>query len=269
MKVSKIFLYDEPAVQEIQISNLKNFLLETLHVDVEIKECIFNNLDGKTIEMISGCRIFDPKMPFKEHLPSKQEMDFEKSVCKDTKLMGKTTMIEDARRIEDVVMYDGFEVQNIISDIITENDSDQNNLHIVFTNKLTCTYDTADSRYHGRSVICSNPAIISTTGMIEAPARPREYYFEAMKYKMQGLDIQDIKKKYSEKFLDYHDNRLSKISEGCLLQAIFYYMTGDAFCDSLDCRLNNAHWQKDLLYSQLKIGKLCNKHQALLDKLHL
>ena len=269
MKVSKIFLYDEPAVQEIQISNLKNFLLETLHVDVEIKECIFNNLDGKMIEMISGCRIFDPKMPFMEHLPSKQEMDFEKSVCKDTKLMGKTTMIEDASRIEDVVMYDGFEVQNIISDIITENDSDQNNLHIVFTNKLTCTYDTADSRYHGRSVICSNPAIISTTGMIEAPARPREYYFEAMKCKMQGLDIQNVKKNYNGKILDYHDQRLSKIAEGYLLQVIFYYMTGDAFCDSLDCRLNNAHWQKDLLYSQLEIGKLCHKHQTLLDKLHL
>jgi len=265
LKISKIFLYDEPAVQEIQISNLKNFLLETFHVDVEIKECIFHNLDGKTIERISGCRIFDPKIPFKEHLPNKQEIDFEKSVCEDTKLMEKTTMVEDAKRIEDVMMYDGFELQNIIYDVITKNDSESNNLHIVFTNRLICTYDTADNRYHGRTVICSNPAIISTTGMIEAPARPREYYFEAMKYKMQGLDIQDIKKKYSEKFLDYHDNRLSKISEGCLLQAIFYYMTGDAFCDSLDCRLNNAHWQKDLLYSQLKIGKLCNKHQALLD----
>ena len=265
MKISKIFLYDEPAVQEIQISNLKNFLLKTFHVDVEIKECIFNNLDAKNIEKISSCRIFEPKVPFKKHLPNKQEIDFEKSVCKDTKLMEKTTMVEDAKRIEDVVMYDGFELQNIIYDVITKNDSESNNLHIVFTNRLICTYDTADSRYHGRTVICSNPAIISTTGMIEAPARPREYYFEAMKYKMQGLDIQDIKKKYSEKFLDYHDNRLSKISEGCLLQAIFYYMTGDAFCDSLDCRLNNAHWQKDLLYSQLKIGKLCNKHQALLD----
>ena len=265
MKISKIFLYDEPAVQEIQISNLKNFLLETFHVDVEIKECIFNNLDEKTIERISSCRIFEPKMPFKKHLPNKQEVNFEKSVCKDTKLMEKTTMAEDAERISDVVMYDGFEVQNIISDVITENDLDPNNLHIVFTNKLVCTYDTDDDRYHGRTVICSNPAIISTTGMIEAPARPREYYFEVMKYKMQGLDIQDIKKKYSEKFLDYHDNRLSKISEGCLLQAIFYYMTGDAFCGSLNCRLNNAHWQKDLLYSQLKIGKLCNKHQALLD----
>ena len=265
MKISKIFLYDEPAVQEIQISNLKNFLLKTFHVDVEIKECIFNNLDVKYVEKISSCRIFEPKVPFKKYLPNKQEIDFEKTVCKDTKLMEKTTMVEDAKRIEDVVMYDGFELQNIIYDVITKNDSESNNLHIVFTNRLICTYDTADSRYHGRTVICSNPAIISTTGMIEAPARPREYYFEAMKYKMQGLDIQDIKKKYSEKFLDYHDNRLSKISEGCLLQAIFYYMTGDVFCDSLDCRLNNAHWQKDLLYSQLKIGKLCNKHQAILD----
>jgi len=265
LKISKIFLYDEPAVQEIQISNLKNFLLKTFHVDVEIKECIFNNLDVKYVEKISGCRIFEPKIPFKKNLPNKQEIDFEKSVCKDTKLMEKTTMVEDAKRIKDVVMYDGFELQNIIYDVITKNDSESNNLHIVFTNKLICTYDTTDSRYHGRTIICSNPAIISTTGMIEAPARPREYYFEVMKYKMQGLDIQNIKKKYGEKFLDYHDNRLSKIAEGCLLQAIFYYMTGDAFCDSLDCRLNNAHWQKDLLYSQLKIGKLCNKHQALLD----
>jgi len=265
LKISKIFLYDEPAVQEIQISNLKNFLLKTFHVDVEIKECIFNNLDVKYVEKISRCRIFEHKIPFKNHQPNKQEIDFEKGICKDTKLMEKTTMVEDAKKIEDVVMYDGFELQYIIHDVITKSDSEQNNLHIVFTNRLICTYDTADSRYHGRTVICSNPAIVSTTGMIEAPARPREYYFEAMKYKMQGLDIQDIKKKYSEKFLDYHDNRLSKISEGCLLQAIFYYITGDAFCDSLDCRLNNAHWQKDLLYSQLKIGKLCNKHQALLD----
>ena len=269
MKISKIFLYDEPAVQEIQISNLKNFLLKTFHVDVEIKECIFNSLDVKDVEKISGCRIFGPKVPFKKHLPNKQEIDFEKSVCKDTKLMEKTTMVEDAKRIEDVVMYDGFELQNIIYDVITKNDSEPNNLHIVFTNRLICTYDTADSRYHGRTVICSNPAIVSTTGMIEAPARPREYYFEAMKCKMQGLDIQNVKKNYNGKILDYHDQRLSKIAEGYLLQVIFYYMTGDAFCDSLDCRLNNAHWQKDLLYSQLEIGKLCHKHQTLLDKLHL
>ena len=108
MKVSKIFLYDEPAVQEIQISNLKNFLIETFSVDVEIKKCIFNDLSEKTMERISGCRIFDPKIPFKAYQPNIQEIDFEKKVCRDTKLMEKTTMVENAEKIEDVVMYDAF-----------------------------------------------------------------------------------------------------------------------------------------------------------------
>ncbi len=265
MKISKIFLYDEPAVQEIQISNLKNFLIETFSADVEIKKSIFNTLNENAIEKISSCRIFDPKTQFNPYNPGKKEIDFEKQVCQDTKIMEKTTMVEDAERIEDVVMYDAFKIQNVIYDTITENDADSSNLHIIFTNKLICTYDTADGRYHARTVICSNPAIISTTGMIEAPARPKEYYFEAMKCKIQGLSIHDAKKNYDQKFLNYHDKRLSKIAEGYLLQAVFYYISGDAFCDSLDCRLNNAHWQKDLLHSQLKIGKLCNKHQALLD----
>ena len=265
MKVSKIFLYDEPAVQEIQISNLKKFLVQTFSIDVEIKKCIFNHINDKTIEEISSCRIFDPKTPFKQYTPDKKEIVFEKQVCQDTKLMEKTIMVEDAEKIGDVIMYDGFKIQNTIYDVVTENNTDSSILHIIFTNKLICTYDTVDNRYHGRAVICSNPAIISTTGMIEAPARPKEYYFEVMKYKMQGLSLDDVKKNYEQKFLNYHDKRLSKIAEGYMLQAIFYYITGDAFCDSLDCRLNNAHWQKDLLYSQLKIGKLCDKHQALLD----
>ena len=267
MKVSKIFLYNEPAVQEIQILNLKNFLLETFHVDVKIKECIFNNLDVKDMEKISGCRIFEPKIPFKKHLPNKQEIDFEKSVCENTKLMENTTKVENAERIEDVVMYDGYEIQNVINSTISQDYLSQNNLHVIFTNKLICTYDNMDHRYHGRTIICSNPAIISTTGMIEAPAKSREYYLEAMKCKVQGLDIKSVKKNHSGEFLDYHDQRLSKIAEGCLLQAIFYYITGDAFCDSLDCRLNNAHWQKDLIYSQIKISKLCKKHQKILGDL--
>ena len=84
MKIYKIFLYDEPAVQEIQISNLKNFLLEMFPVDVEVKECIFHNLGEKDIKKISGCRIFDTTSPFKKHMSSNVEIDFEKSVCEDS-----------------------------------------------------------------------------------------------------------------------------------------------------------------------------------------
>jgi hypothetical protein len=219
------------------------------------------------MEKISCCRVFDITSPFKRHTPNKQEIDFEKSVCEDTKLMENTTKVENAERIEDVVMYDGFEIQNVISSTISQDCLSQNNLHVVFTNKITCTYDNLDHRYHGRTVICSNPAIISTTGMIEAPAKSREYYLDAIKCKMEGLDLKSVKENHYGEFLDYHDQRLSKITEGYLLQAIFYYITGDAFCNSLDCRLNNAHWQKDLIYSQIKISKLCKKHQKILDDL--
>ena len=190
--------------------------------------------------------------PFQKHNPTIEEIDFERQTA------------QDSSKIENIIMYDGFEIQKIISDAISHN---TNELHMGFTNKLTCTYDYSDYRYHGRAVICSNPAIISTTGIIEAPAKPREYYMELSMNIAQGLNVESIKKKYQGTYLEYNDPRLSEIVKGYLLQAAFYYLTGESFCDSLDCRLNNAHWQKDLLYSQLEIGKLCERHQTVLNNL--
>jgi hypothetical protein len=136
------------------------------------------------------------------------------------------------------------------------------------TNRLTCTFDENDNRYHARAVICANPAIISTTGIIEAPAKPREYYFEAMALKAQGLGIESAKEKYKDKFLDYNDKRLTRIVEGYLLQVIFYNITGESFCEDIQCKLNNAHWQKDLLFSQIEINNLCKKHSEILKNLN-
>ena len=177
--------------------------------------------------------------------------------------MNTTTKIENARKISDVLMYDGFELQKIIRENLS--DFDNQTLHIILTNRFTCTFDESDSRYHGRAVICSNPAIISTTGIIEAPAKSRQFYIEVMENKSQNLGIESIKKKHKGEFLEYHDTRLSTVIEGYLLQVIFYILTGESFCDYLDCRLNNAHWQRDLLHSQIEISKLCHKHQKILN----
>ena len=130
---------------------------------------------------------------------------------------------------------------------------------------MTCTYDQNDFRYHGRALIGSNPSIISTTGIIEAPAKPREYYFDLISKFAEGLNINSVKRKYQGTYLEIHDERLSTITEGYLLQALFYYITGEPFCESRDCRLFNAHWQNDLIHSQLQVGKLCNKHQHILN----
>ncbi|MDH5417634.1 MAG: hypothetical protein OEW86_06525, partial [Nitrosopumilus sp.] len=121
-----------------------------------------------------------------------------------------------------------------------------------------------DFRYHARALIGSNPAIISTTGIIEAPAKPKKYYLELLT-NFSDEKIEELKKKYRGEFLEYHDSRLFKIVEGYILQAIMYYETGNAFCDNSDCRLYNAHWQKDLFRTQIENNFFCDVHQQILD----
>ena len=256
MKISKIFLYDEPSVPELKISSLAKFIQETFGIKVETRKNIFSNSDESVARKIAQCRIFNTRKPFETHSPTNEEIDFEKSTFTDSK------------KNENIVMYDGFEFQKIVNSLVSNNESDLEQLHIAFTNKLTCTYDENDFRYHGRAIICSNPAIISTTGIIEAPAKPREYYFELISKMSQGLNVDSVKKKYQGTYLEYHDERLSTIAEGYIMQAIFYYLTGEPFCDSLECRLNNPHWQKDLLYSQIQVGKLCENHKKILENLY-
>jgi len=264
LNFKKIILYKEPAITEINIEQLTIFLEKNFPIKVEIKENIFKEISLENIKKISNIRIKDITNPFLEHVSSGEEIDFEKRLCEDTSLMDSTTRVEDAQEISQVFMYDGFELQKILRYLNEDNET----LHVILTNRLTCTFDEDDKRYHARAVICANPSIISTTGIIEAPAKPKEYYFEVMKLKSQGVDIKSAKEKYKGKFLEYNDKRLTKILEGYLLQVIFYNITGESFCEDIECRLNNAHWQKDLLFSQLEITKLCKKHNEILTNLN-
>jgi len=254
LKISKIFLYDEPSVHELKLDDLCKFVQNTFSVPVEKRKNIFSRVNEQTANKLASCRIFNTRKQFETHTPTREEVEFE------------LASFYDSSKTENIVMYDGFEFQRIVSDLISDYEATLDKLHIVFTNKLTCTYDESDHRYHGRAVICSNPAIISTTGIVEAPAKPRGYYFELISNVVQGVNVDTMKKKYQGTYLEYNDKRFSTISEGYLLQAIFYYLTGEAFCDLRECRLNNAHWQSDLLYSQLEIGKLCEKHQKALEQ---
>ncbi|MGI0089405.1 MAG: DUF6775 family putative metallopeptidase [Nitrosopumilaceae archaeon] len=257
MKISTVFLYNEPSIPEIKIEDLGEFIKKNFHVKVEIRENIFsyfkNSIKSVACEL-AACRIFDTKKPFEKHNPTAEEIEFEEDSFMHNKEIN-------------IVMYDGFEFQKIITNLLPENELQENQFHLVCTSKLTCTYDFEDYRYHGRAVICSNPSIISTTGMIEAPAKPREYYLGLLTNMMQGINIDMIKNHFKGRYLEYHDKRLGDVIKGYAMQALFYYLTGESFCESKDCRLYNAHWQDDLLHSQIQIGKLCNKHQKILDNI--
>ena len=264
MNFKKIILYKEPAISQIYIEKLKKFLEDNFPFEVKIEENIFKEFRLKNIKELSNTRVTDIRNSFSKYDSNDAEIEFEEELCRNSSIMESTTKVENAQEISQVFMYDGFELQKILRYLNEDNET----LHIILTNRLTCTFDENDKRYHARAVICANPSIISTTGIVEAPAKPKEYYFEVMKLRTQGLDIKSAKEKYKEKFLEYNDKRLTKVLEGYLLQIIFYNITGESFCEDIECRLNNAHWQKDLLFSQLEISKLCKKHNEILASLN-
>lgn len=251
MKLNKIILYDEPTVPEIDITHQKKFLESTFGLEIEIRDNFFKNLQDEEFKKIASKRIFELKKPFKQRTPTYNEIEIERSN-------------KDMTENDEVFLYDGYELQQIISDSVKEQSLDS--LHIIFTNKLTATFSEEDFRYHARALIGTNPSIISTTGIVEAPAKPKEYYVELIGDFSEDR-TKEIKEKYKGQFLEYHDDRLEKIVEGYLLQAIFYVETGNVFCDNKNCRLFNAHWQKDLFESQLTNAKLCENHSKELKKL--
>ncbi|MEZ8031480.1 MAG: hypothetical protein QMC47_04785 [Nitrosopumilus sp.] len=253
MKISKIILYNEPSVLEIDIKKLKKFIENIFQIKIEIRNNIFENINEKTCENIASSRIFNLKKTFQKHIPSIEEISIE--------LENK-----DMSNKEEMILYDGIELSNIITELIPNEEKNQDILNIIFTNKLTCTFDENDFRYHARALVGSNPIIISTTGIIEAPAKPKQYYLDLMT-NFSKEEIGEIKKKYKGQFLEYGDSRMPDIIEGYVLQAIFYYETGDAFCDNNQCRLFNSHWQKDLFISQVDNKKMCKKHEEILIKI--
>ena len=209
MKISKIILYNELSVPEINIKRAKKFLLETFEVEIQIRENFFKKLDKKTYEKIASTKIFNLKKPFQKHTPSIEDILIESEN-------------KDMSNKEEMTLYDGIELNKIMREVIPVAENTLNTLHIIFTNKLTCTFDENDFRYHARVWVGSNPTIISTTGIIEAPAKPKQYYMDLMT-NFSKESIEEVKKKYKGEFLEYKDVRLPEIIEGYLLQTIFYY----------------------------------------------
>jgi hypothetical protein len=193
-------------------------------------------------KMIEQARIVDIKQPFEKQPKQKQD----------------SMMIP---------LYDGFVMQKMFAEMIPAAEINLAHIHIIFTSLLTCTFSEDDWRYHGRAVICGTPSIVSTTGIVEALAKPREFYLPQLGGTATATDISSLKKKFAGRFIDYDDDdRITAASINYALQAIFFFITGgEPFCNNKDCRLYNAHWQEDLIHT-IEKRILCNHHRNLANK---
>lgn len=163
------------------------------------------------------------------------------------------------------VVYDGLEFLELLQSQIPPREAGLDRLHIFLTPRLAVTRDDMDRRWHARTILSWQPSVISSSGLVEAPARSMEYYIFRTGYQTQGQAIPEsvMKKRFEGQFLDYHDRRLTEVIKGYILQGIAYRFFGEGFCDEPHCRLFNAHRQHEMLKAQLEPPEFCSHHQSL------
>ena len=257
----RIILYDEGVAEELDIEKIAQYLAQKMNkVKVEIRgnPFVFNLPQDKVSDYarrIASIKIQEINKKTKpEQEPLHGEIEYEKK-----RILGKTRSFG--------ILYDGFHLLRIFCEIMSREECRLEFVHIFFTNRLFATWDDSDKRYHLRTSVYGIPSIISTTGLIEAPARPREYYLLKQQYERLGKNLTELKDRFKGSFIDYEDKRLTAVAKGYAMQAVFYSLTGKPFCEDKGCSLYNAHWQEELIFAQLESGyELCQRHNELLQK---
>lgn len=258
-----ICLYDGVDVEHVNLQLIADYLGQWFNGDrIEIRSELFRyhlGVSGRTdeqfinslAERLCAARIKDPSQRV------------EAGVCASGELAQERKWLLEGGGPSDM-FYDGLAWQGVCLDLIGDEESSAKFLHIAFTNRLLGSWDKKDRRYHGRAGIYAMPCLISTTGIVEGPAKPREYYFRLM----AGLDEQLAKEGLEERFVDYGDRRLTELLKGYTMQAVFYHLLAEPFCEDRDCRLFNAHWQEEMIRAQLgTAAEFCAKHCKLLEGL--
>lgn len=241
-----IFLYSESRSKALRIGEIKDYLEGKLSAEVTVCEA---PLTETYAEELARIRVLDVYKAFIPNEPLPGEIDFERRVIR-------------GEAYPYGVLYDGLRLQELYLSSLPKEVRNLKNMIVVFTDRFFGTYDEDDLRYHGRVILLGFPTVISLTGLVEAPAKPKEYYLAR---RLGGNAAEEFLHSMRDKCLDYEDERTSDVLKGYVMQGVFYHFLGEAFCSSKTCRLYNAHWQEELIEAQLSTPEFCRKHQDMLE----
>jgi hypothetical protein len=253
---STLGLYEEGDLDGLNIIELGQYLEKNTRIPFCIRGNIYQSLPEKekveVAEELARIRVRDPGKRFFSGVPFQAEVDYEKKRIGDPswKIFG--------------ILYEGALYQKKISDLIFKEGLVFECCIIFITNQLFGTWDRDDHRYHARVSLYGFPSLISLAGLVEAPAKPKDFYIK----KQMGTPVELLKEEFQGGFLDYGDSRMTEVLKGYVMQALFLHLTGDPFCEDRDCRLFNSHWQEEVLHAQMN-GKyeFCPRHAAILKEL--
>jgi len=251
----RAYLYRDPTAGTLRVRRVSDYLKATLGLACTVRDDFFV-AHGRDLEALAhdlaATRVRNLQRPFEPSEPLFGEVEFERRL-----------LAEPTKRVPGV-LYDAYRYASAMRALLPREERSLRILHVAFGHRLLGTFDE-DGRYHARAVVCSFPSIVSTSGLVEAPAKPPEYYKVKARLSavLGAVPFEAAKAPFKGQFLDYDDPRLEEVAKGYALQAALYHIVGEAFCGDSACRLFNAHWQAELLRAQIESGGLCARHAGI------
>lgn len=264
----KIILYQEFNGRNINLNTVKEYIKGYLPgIEVSVRPSIIDSyLEGLSghkreellHELATSFSKIKIKDPFKKELnvsPLRGEIDYEIGRMAQKETYG--------------VVYDGVEYQGILRGLILREELSLKFLHIFYIDQLIATW--GGIRYHLRVGVYGIPNIVSIHGPKNALGIERRVHvMRSLALSVNPtMNPDNIYLNPENGYIRDKDPRLEELLKGYTMQAFFYHLMGEPFCDDKDCRLYNAHWQKDALRAQSEeIHDLCPYHMNIIKKIN-
>ena len=259
--ISSIYLYDEPDAAGLDIEDIGGYLASQLPV----------------VELVPRSDFFTHQFArFTEEQRSQLEPELMRQLAAaQVTATSRTQEGEGNGREEETdselgLVFEAPAYQTILRLLVDPEESAAEHLHIAFTaNGIGSWREEEGFRLH---IICMGaPSIISTTCLVEALPRPKEYQFKRAQLAMLGLGegaLEDLTEEFAHRTFGYGDPRINEVCKGYALMAVFYRAFGEAFCDDPTCRLRAAKSQEELIEAQCGENTgLCERHEGMLKGL--
>lgn len=272
MQISELYLYSEPRCPSVDFAEIAVYLGK-ISPDVDV--CLRGPfLEDQVDDFQSrNIRVGDNRLEALAYsLAASKVKDIAKPVPAGQKVLAGEAAYE-LRRLRNQagnvfgIMYDAHLMAGVCGSLLNRKESGIDRLHVIFTNQLIGTWDAADRRYHARTVLCGAPSIVSLGGITVAPAREPGFYFARRGAEALGFAEEEkmaLAEGFAGDYLTLDDSRLTEVAKGYAAQVIAYRLSGEEFCEDPDCRIYNAHWQREVIRSQLGGGyEFCPRHAAM------
>lgn len=165
------------------------------------------------------------------------------------------------------VVYRAKPLQDVMAPVVPAEERGERHLQIVCITQCIGHFEPGESLLKMQIMQHGQPTIISTTGFVEVPELPREYTFRRAQLLGFGMDdaAAELDERFADETLSHGDSRVTRVTVGHALQAVFYRLFGEQGCSEPTCPLHRARTHDELTAAHLSDeSALCDRHARML-----